>query len=225
MGIIGHGLAGVAFPTLSNWADLGGLFSILSSIVLAASVLIGGLQIKTQIQLNSRERALDSYFRFTNAFADLSNRFRAESAAFGHGDLEIDEHRSQEYFRMYWQLQLQQWEFFNAHLLPVAIFERWMLYASDYFADGRDFRYHVGPKAIGILTFADAFDRIGRRVLRNQSHCLDFFASVQEISQKYKEARQNDPNGAAELREEQLHHLVLQAAEKAKQHRRWHLSP
>ena len=171
------------FGPIRTWSDLASVSTVCSLLVLTAALIVAGVQALLQMRLFARERAFDQYFRFTNTFSAISHDFHGAAIRFRQKDLSLDEVAAISYFRRYWQLQLQQWEFFVAGLMPSEIYVNWMLYAVDYFAHGRDFQYFDDAHHARVLTFADAFSTIGRRVLRNQPNCLAFFEHLHATGQ------------------------------------------
>jgi len=168
---------------IRTWEDLSAIATVCSLIVLTAALIVASIQALLQMRQFGRERAFDQYFRFTNTFSVISNDFHSSVVRFRKNDLTLDERAAVSYFRRYWQLQLQQWEFFVAGLMPNEIYMNWMLYALDYFTEGRDFRYFGDDRTSCVLTFDDAFKTIGRRVLRNQKNCLAFFEQLRAAGQ------------------------------------------
>jgi hypothetical protein len=177
--------------TWSDWAAVG---SLLGSAVILLTVVIAALQIRIQMRQFARERAFDSYFRFTKTFSDISHDFHRGQMRFRQNDRTLDEAAAENYYRRYWHLQLQQWELFAARLMPFEIYVLWMLYAVDYFREGRDFEYYDESGRKAVFTFADAFERIGKRVLRNQGQCRKFFEEISAI------AAENEPSDRDETR-------------------------
>ncbi|HTT97069.1 MAG TPA: hypothetical protein VMF58_03400 [Rhizomicrobium sp.] len=150
---------------------------------MSAALMVAATQALFQMRQFGRERAFDQYFRFTKTFGEISLDFHHSAVRFRQKDFTLDESMAISYFRRYWQLQLQQWEFFVAGLMPNEIYVNWMLYALDYFMDGRDFHYFDDKSNVCVLTFDDAFKTIGRRVLRNQKNCLVFFEKLHAAGQ------------------------------------------
>ncbi len=176
---------------IKTWEDLAAIATVGSLLVLTAALIVAGVQALLQMRLFGRERAFDQYFRFTNTFSAISHDFHGGAIRFRQKDISLDEAAAISYFRRYWQLQLQQWEFFVAGLMPNEIYVNWMLYAVDYFADGRDFQYFDDERHPCVLTFGEAFRTIGRRVLRNQTNCLAFFEHLHAAG--HDEALAADP--------------------------------
>jgi hypothetical protein len=169
-------------PPLRTWEDFAALSSIFGLILVLATIAVAGAQAIIQMRQFGRERAFDSYFRFTKTFSDISHDFHKAKVRFRQHDKTLDEAAAENYYRRYWHLQLQQWELLTAGLMPRKIYAIWMLYALDYFSKGRDFEYYDDAGVPRVMTFCDAFDRIGKRVLRNQERCLRFFGDLKSIS-------------------------------------------
>ena len=179
---VNAGIAVTGLPPLHSWEDVAALASICGVIFVVAAVGVALLQAITQMRQFGRERAFNSYFRFTKTFSDISHDFHRARIRFRQNDKTLDESAAENYYRRYWHLQLQQWEMFAAGLMPRDIYTIWMLYAADYFTYGRDFRYFDNSGHPAAMTFLDAFNGIGKSVLRNQDHCFEFFAELKAIA-------------------------------------------
>lgn len=155
------------------------LTGVIASIIAVAVAL---WQLRAQFAVQSRERAVEAYFRFTDRFSQLSERYYAFRKRVDAADRRVQLSDCENYFRQYWRAQLQQWEFAGTGLLPDNIYARWLLYANDYMFEGRDFAYFDGDVRAS-KSALEGYQIYGRSVLRNQPDAITFFDSVLALSQ------------------------------------------
>jgi len=145
------------------------------------AVVVALYQLRSQIELQTRERAVEAYFRFTDRFSELSQQYHAFVRRAALRDTSVLRSDAEDFFREYWQAQLQQWEFVGTGLLPAKIYARWLLYANDYMFAGRDFPYYSRGKRTSMSALS-GYENIGRVVLRNQPEALNFFDRLLKVS-------------------------------------------
>lgn len=153
---------------------------IFTVIYTSAAVLAIGLawqQVRASIAISTREKALDAYVNFSDKYAELTRLSHEIDVRFHTQDQTLNEYDIKYFFNSFWVLQLQEWEFLQADILPVRAFAHWMLHTHEYLLSGKAKSYFEAGQPISI-TAKEGYEKYGRRVLRFHP---DFLAFVREL--------------------------------------------
>ena len=145
------------------------------------AIIIGSRQVRTSISISNKEKALDAYIEFSEKYAELSRLSHDIEVRFQKGDKTLQDYDIKFFFNAVWVLQLQEWEFFQARILPVRIFTQWMMHTHEYLLSDKVKSFYGARGRVMTITAKDGFEKYGRRVLRFHPDFIAFIAKLEAI--------------------------------------------
>lgn len=153
------------------------IFTIIYTTVSVIAIVIAFRQIRMALVISTREKGLEAYQEFSAQYAQLARLSHDMDVRFHKQDKSLSEYDIKYFFNNFWVLLLQEWEFYQAGILPVRIFTQWMLHTHEYLLSEKTKRYFVGDE-VAEISAKQGFETFGLRVLRFHP---DFVAFVREL--------------------------------------------
>lgn len=167
------------------------IFTVIYTSAALLAIILAYRQVRASFDISTREKSLDAYLDFSEKYAELTRLGHEIDVRFHKGDKSLSEYDTKYFFNTFWVLQLQEWEFLQAGILPVRIFSQWMMHTHEYLLSGKGKSYFGGDGQPAGITAKEGFERYGLRVLRFHP---DFIAFIREMEAvPYDPA---DPNAA-----------------------------
>ena len=154
------------------------VFTIIYTTAAVLAIFLAYRQVRSSFDISTKEKSLDAYIDFSDKYAELTRLSHDIDVRFHNGDKSLSEYDIKYFFNTFWVLQLQEWEFLQAGILPVRIFSHWMLHAHEYLMSSKTkFYFDAKGKPVEISA-KDGFEKYGLRVLRFHP---DFVAFIREM--------------------------------------------
>lgn len=154
------------------------VFTIIYTSAALLAILLAYRQVRSAFAISTKEKSLDAYLEFSEKYAELTRLSHDIDLRFHRKDKTLSDYEIKYFFNTFWVLQLQEWEFLQAGILPVRIFSQWMMHAHEYLLSGKA-KFYFDSKGKPVeITAKDGFERYGRRVLRFHP---DFVAFIREL--------------------------------------------
>ena len=165
------------------------IFTVIYTTASLTAIILAYRQVRSGFTISNREKSLDAYLNFSEKYAQITRLSHDIDVRFHHKDKTLSEYDIKYFFNAFWVLQLQEWEFLKAGILPSRIFAQWMMHTHEYLLSGK-LKHYFGPggKAAEISA-KEGFERFGLHVLRFHPDFLAFVREMEDI--RYDP---NDPN-------------------------------
>lgn len=157
------------------------IFTVIYTTVSVVAIVLGWRQIRMSFEISTREKALDAYLNFSKDYAELTRLSHDIDVRFHRRDKTLSDYDIKYFFNAFWVLQLQEWEFLQAGILPVRMFSQWMLHTHEYLISEKTKSYFDGKGKVASITAKQGFETYGRRVLRFHPEFLDFVREMESI--------------------------------------------
>lgn len=154
------------------------VFTVIYTSAALLAILLAYRQVRSAVAISTREKSLDAYLEFSEKYAELTRLSHDIEVRFHRKDKTLSDYDIKYFFNAFWVLQLQEWEFLQAGILPVRIFSQWMMHAHEYLLSGKTKHYFAANGKAMDISAKDGFERYGLRVLRFHP---DFVAFVREM--------------------------------------------
>lgn len=165
------------------------VFTIIYTSAAVLAIFLAYRQVRASFDISTKEKSLDAYLDFSEKYAELTRLSHEIDVRFHRKDKTLSDYDIKYFFNTFWVLQLQEWEFLQAGILPVRIFSQWMMHAHEYLLSDKTKGYFDARGKAVSITAKEGFERYGIRVLRFHP---DFIAFVREVEQvPYDAARPN----------------------------------
>ena len=167
------------------------------------AILLAYRQVRASFDISTKEKSLDAYLNFSNKYADLTHLSHDIDVRFHRGDKTLSDYDIKYFFNSFWVLQLQEWEFLQAGILPVRIFAQWQMHTHEYLKSEKTKAYFNAKGKPAYITAKDGFETYGLRVLRfhpdfvafvremeavpyDQVDCNAAYGPIEQLARKYK---------------------------------------
>ncbi len=154
------------------------IFTVIYTTAAVVAIVLAWGQVRTSSAISNREKSLDAYVGFSDKYAELTRLSHDIDVRFHRKDKTLSDYDIKYFFNAFWVLQLQEWEFLQAGILPVRIFTQWMMHAHEYLLSGKTKSYFDDKGKPARISAKEGFERHGLRVLRFHP---DFVAFVREM--------------------------------------------
>ncbi len=167
------------------------IFTVIYTSAALLAIVLAWRQVRSSFDISTKEKSLDAYINFSEKYAELTRLSHEIDVRYHNKDKTLSEYDIKYFFNSFWVLQLQEWEFLQAGILPVRIFSQWMLHTHEYLMSPKTKLYYGPGGKTAEISAKTGFERFGLRVLRFHP---DFVAFVREMEMiPYGET---DGNGA-----------------------------
>lgn len=157
------------------------IFTVIYTSAAVLAIVLAWRQVRANADISTKEKSLDAYVNFSEKYAELTRLSHDIDVRFHNHDKTLSDYDIKYFYNSFWVLQLEEWEFLQAGILPVRIFTQWMLHAHEYLLSGKTKSYY-GPRGkIITITAKDGFEQYGKRVLRFHPDFLDFVRELETI--------------------------------------------
>jgi len=157
------------------------VFTVIYTTVAVVAIVIAYRQIRSGFSISTKEKSLDAYLTFSQKYAELTRLSHEIDVRFNQKDTTLSEQNMKFLFVSFWVLQLQEWEFLQAGILPVRIFTQWMLHTHEYLLSTRCKSYYDAAGAAQEISTREGFEKYGWRVLRFHPDFLAFLHELRNI--------------------------------------------
>jgi len=154
------------------------IFTVIYTSAALLAIILAYRQVRASFDISTREKSLDAYLNFSEKYAELTRLSHEIDVRFHKRDKTLSEYDIKYFFNAFWVLQLQEWEFLQAGILPVRIFSQWTMHSHEYLLSGKGKSYYDADGKPADITAKDGFEKYGRRVLRFHP---DFIAFIREM--------------------------------------------
>ena len=154
------------------------IFTVIYTSAAMFAIIVGYRQVRGSFDISTREKSLDAYLNFSEKYAELTRLSHEIDVRFHQRDKTLSEYDIKYFFNAFWVLQLQEWEFLQAGILPVRIFSQWMMHSHEYLLSGKGKSFYDAGGEPRAITAKDGFEKYGLRVLRFHP---DFIAFIREM--------------------------------------------
>ena len=154
------------------------IFTIIYTTAAVVAIILAWGQVRASSAISNREKSLDAYVVFSDKYAELTRLSHDIDLRFHRKDKTLSAYDIKYFFNTFWVLQLQEWEFLQAGILPVRIFTQWMMHTHEYLLSGKTKSYFDDKAKPARITAKEGFETYGLRVLRFHP---DFVAFVREM--------------------------------------------
>lgn len=170
------------FWTVTSWGDVGDIAAGISLVAIPIALVLGLLQIRSQLETSRREAAFAVFLQFSDRFLDhmrlrsnLKDRFERKDTSLKFREIKL-------FYQTYWNIQINEWEMFRAGLLPIEIYASWLCYTHDSVTGKFNMGYFDDAGAPKSLTAKDAFTTIALgQMMRSQTDCKAFFEELASL--------------------------------------------
>ena len=160
---------------------IGLVFTIIYTTASIIAIWLAIRQIKLNLEISNKEKSLDAYVDFSDKYAKISRLSHEMEARFETGDKTLKAYDIKYFFNSFWVLQLQEWEFFQARIIPVRIFAQWMMHCHEYLMSETSKSYFDAKGEVVTISTKQGFEQYGRRVLRFHPDFIAFIAKLEAI--------------------------------------------
>lgn len=157
------------------------IFTVIYTSAALLAIILAWRQVRASIDISTKEKSLDAYVAFSEKYAELTRLSHEIDLRFHNKDKSLGDYDIKYFFNAFWVLQLEEWEFLQAGILPVRIFTQWMLHAHEYLLSGKSKSYFDAKGKPVTITAKDGFEKYGKRVLRFHPDFLDFVRELETI--------------------------------------------
>lgn len=145
------------------------------------AILLAYRQVRAGFDISTKEKSLDAYLTFSEKYAELTRLSHDIDLRFYRSDKTLSEYDIKYFFNSFWVLQLQEWEFLQAGILPVRIFAQWMLHTHEYLMSGKTKSYYDAKGKPARISAKEGFETYGLRVLRFHPDFLAFIRDMEAV--------------------------------------------
>lgn len=156
-------------------------FTVIYTSAALAALWIGSRQVRLSLAISNKEKALDAYLQFSEKYAELTRFSHEIEVRYQTGDKTLQDYDVKYFFNTFWVLQLQEWEFFQARILPERVFTQWMMHTHEYLLSGKTKSFFNTEGQTVTITAREGFEKYGHRVLRFHLDFIDFIAALEAI--------------------------------------------
>lgn len=157
------------------------IFTIIYTSAALLAIILAYRQVRSSFDISTREKSLDAYLTFSEKYAELARLSHQIDVRFHQCDKTLSEYDIKYFFNAFWVLQLQEWEFLQAGILPVRIFSQWMMHTHEYLLSTKTKHFYGAGGAPEDITAKDGFEKYGLRVLRFHPDLIAFIREMEAI--------------------------------------------
>ncbi len=157
------------------------VFTVIYTSAALLAIVLAYRQVRSSFDISTKEKSLDAYLTFSEKYEALTRLSHDIDVRFHNKDKALSEYDIKYFFNSFWVLQLQEWEFLQAGILPVRIFTQWMMHAHEYLLSGKSKFYFDDKRKPVQITAKDGFERFGLRVLRFHPEFVSFVREMEAI--------------------------------------------
>ncbi|MGZ3298482.1 MAG: hypothetical protein ACXU8U_00930 [Asticcacaulis sp.] len=160
------------------------VFTVIYTSAALLAILLAYRQVRASFDISTREKSLDAYLTFSAKYAELTRMGHEMEVRFHTRDLTLSEYDIKLFFNEFWVLQLQEWEFLQAGILPVRIFTQWMMHSHEYLLSRRVRHYFDADGKPAEISTREGFETYGLRVLRFHPSFIAYLRDLESIPYK-----------------------------------------
>lgn len=166
---------------IGTWQDIESIFSMVITLIGLVGVYFAWQQIASNASISNREKSLEAFLEFSQKYDSLSHIDHTNIQRFRSGDKSLDKGDMAFFFDGYWVLHLQEWQFFQAGILPTTLYVQWVLHVHEYLHVNKARRYFDSDGNPTEMTFLQGFERYGLHVLRFHPDFIAFIRDLEKI--------------------------------------------
>jgi hypothetical protein len=166
---------------IGTWQDIEAIFSMTVTLIGLIGVYFAWQQIASNANISNREKSLEAYLDFSQKYDSLSHIDHANIQRFRAGDKSLHETDVAFYFDSYWVLHLQEWQFYQAGILPTTLYVQWVQHLHEYLHVNKARRYFDDDGAPAEATFVAGYERYGLHILRFHPDFIAFICDLQAV--------------------------------------------
>ena len=157
------------------------VFTVIYTTAALIAIILAYRQVRSSFDISTKEKSLDAYLDFSEKYAALTRMSHDIDVRFHNQDKTLLDYDIKYFFNTFWVLQLEEWEFLQAGILPVRIFTQWMMHTHEYLLSTKTKSY-FDPKGKALkISAKEGFERYGLRVLRFHPDFVDFVREMEQI--------------------------------------------
>jgi len=165
---------------IGTWQDIESIFTMVVTLIGLVGVYFAWQQITSNVGISNREKSLEAYLEFSQKYDGLSHTDHHNIQRFRKADLSLSKADMAFYFDGYWVLHLQEWQFYQAGILPTGIYVQWVLHLHEYLHLDKARHYFDDRGQAAEMRFVEGFERYGLHVLRFHPDFVAFIRDLQK---------------------------------------------
>lgn len=166
---------------IGTWQDIESIFTMTVTLIGLVGVYFAWQQIASNVSISNREKSLDAFLEFSQKYDTLSQIDHQNIQRFRSGDKTLDKGDMAYFFDAYWVLHLQEWQFYQAGILPTTLYVQWIQHVHEYLHLNKARRYFNSEGQATEMTFVQGYERYGLHVLRFHPDFIAFIGDLQKV--------------------------------------------
>jgi hypothetical protein len=157
------------------------IFTVVYTTAALVAIILAWRQVRSSFDISTKEKSLDAYVNFSDKYAELTRMSHDIDVRFHRKDKTLSDYDIKYFFNSFWVLQLEEWEFLQAGILPARIFTQWMMHTHEYLLSAKTKFYFDDKGKPAQISAKQGFEKYGLRVLRFHPDFVDFVREMEAV--------------------------------------------